>query len=87
MTIEFLDSSWQVGEQILQPAAARSRRQAAGARTKRVRPRGAAGAHHRQSGMNRFVWNMRYPDATGFPGMILWAGSLTGPRVPPGIYT
>jgi photosystem II stability/assembly factor-like uncharacterized protein len=38
-------------------------------------------------GMNRFVWNLRYPDATSFPGMILWAGSLTGPRVPPGTYT
>jgi photosystem II stability/assembly factor-like uncharacterized protein len=38
-------------------------------------------------GMNRFVWNLRYPDATTFPGMILWAGSLTGPRVPPGTYT
>jgi hypothetical protein len=37
--------------------------------------------------MNRFVWNLRYPDATTFPGMILWAGSLTGPRVPPGTYT
>ena len=24
--------------------------------------------------MNRFVWNLRYPDATSFPGMILWAG-------------
>jgi photosystem II stability/assembly factor-like uncharacterized protein len=39
------------------------------------------------SGMNRFVWNLRYPDATTFPGMILWAGSLTGPRVPPATYT
>jgi photosystem II stability/assembly factor-like uncharacterized protein len=39
------------------------------------------------AGMNRFVWNMRYPDATGFPGMILWAGSLTGPRISPGTYT
>ncbi|MGA2193960.1 MAG: glycosyl hydrolase [Bryobacteraceae bacterium] len=39
------------------------------------------------AGMNRFVWNLRYPDATSFPGMILWAGSLTGPRVPPGTYT
>jgi hypothetical protein len=39
------------------------------------------------AGMNRFVWNLRYPDATTFPSMILWAGSLTGPRVPPGTYT
>ena len=39
------------------------------------------------AGLNRFVWNLRYPDATSFPGMIMWAGSLTGPTVPPGIYT
>jgi ferritin-like metal-binding protein YciE len=35
--------------------------------------------------MNRFVWNLRYPDAEGFPGMIIW-GSLTGPRAIPGTY-
>jgi hypothetical protein len=38
-------------------------------------------------GLNRFVWNLRYPDATSFPGMILWAGSTVGPRVSPGRYT
>jgi photosystem II stability/assembly factor-like uncharacterized protein len=38
------------------------------------------------AGMNRFVWNLRYPDATTFPGLIMWAGSVTGPRVPPGKY-
>jgi len=37
-------------------------------------------------GLNRFVWDMRYPDATRFPGMILWAGQTTGPRVVPGTY-
>jgi hypothetical protein len=30
---------------------------------------------------------MRYPDATTFPGMILWAGSTSGPTIPPGVYT
>ena len=39
-----------------------------------------------QAGMNRFVWNMRYPDATTFPGIILWAGSMTGPLAAPGTY-
>ena len=38
-------------------------------------------------GLNRFVWNLRYPDAAGFPGLIMWAGSLTGPTVAPGVYT
>ncbi len=39
-----------------------------------------------QAGMNKFVWNLRYPDATSFPGLIMWAGSVTGPRVAPGKY-
>ncbi|HYW74114.1 MAG TPA: hypothetical protein VE961_24030 [Pyrinomonadaceae bacterium] len=37
-------------------------------------------------GLNRFVWDMRYPDATRFPGMILWAGQTNGPRIAPGNY-
>ena len=40
-----------------------------------------------QPGMNRFVWNLRYPDATTFPGLIMWAGSVTGPVAAPGMYT
>jgi photosystem II stability/assembly factor-like uncharacterized protein len=38
-------------------------------------------------GLNRFVWNMRYPEATSFPGLIMWAASTQGPRVAPGTYT
>jgi photosystem II stability/assembly factor-like uncharacterized protein len=38
------------------------------------------------SGMNRFVWDMRYPDAVKVPGGILWSGSLQGPAVIPGKY-
>jgi photosystem II stability/assembly factor-like uncharacterized protein len=37
-------------------------------------------------GVNTFLWNLRYPDASSFPGMILWAASTTGPLVPPGTY-
>jgi len=32
------------------------------------------------------VWNLRYPDATTFPGIILWAAGVQGPRVSPGHY-
>lgn len=39
-----------------------------------------------KAGMNRFVWNMRYPDATELKGAILWAGSTRGPRAVPGTY-
>jgi photosystem II stability/assembly factor-like uncharacterized protein len=38
-------------------------------------------------GLNRFVWNLRYPDAVSFPGLIMWAGSVTGPLASPGTYT
>jgi photosystem II stability/assembly factor-like uncharacterized protein len=38
-------------------------------------------------GMNTFSWNLREPDATTFPGMILWAGVTTGPLIIPGTYT
>jgi hypothetical protein len=40
-----------------------------------------------RAGVNTFLWNMRFPDASSFPGMILWAASVTGPLVPPGTYT
>ena len=39
-----------------------------------------------KSGMNKFVWNMRYANAEGFDGLIMWAGSLTGPKAVPGKY-
>jgi len=37
-------------------------------------------------GMNRFVWNMRYPDVTKVPGDVTTERSLTGPAAPPGLY-
>ncbi|HYV00180.1 MAG TPA: hypothetical protein VE977_15225, partial [Pyrinomonadaceae bacterium] len=37
-------------------------------------------------GMNRFVWDLRYAQSVRFPGMILWAGEMRGPRVTPGMY-
>lgn len=42
-----------------------------------------------ESGLNTFLWDMRYPDATdteGAPAM-MWSGQVTGPKVPPGKYT
>lgn len=39
-----------------------------------------------EEGLNRFVWNMRYPDAERVPGAVLWGGSTTGPIAVPGIY-
>ena len=39
-----------------------------------------------ETGMNRFVWNLRHPDASRFEGMIFWAGGTTGPVAVPGTY-
>jgi hypothetical protein len=38
------------------------------------------------AGMNRFTWDLRYPNAHDFPGLVLWAGSTRGPVAPPGRY-
>lgn len=39
-----------------------------------------------EAGLNRFVWNLRLPNAIGLPGLIMWGGSLAGPRIVPGSY-
>jgi photosystem II stability/assembly factor-like uncharacterized protein len=39
-----------------------------------------------KAGLNTFAWNMRYPDASSFEGMIMWAGGTQGPMAPPGTY-
>ncbi|MEP6947173.1 MAG: glycosyl hydrolase [Acidobacteriota bacterium] len=41
---------------------------------------------HAEAGFNTFVWNFRLPNATTVPGLIMWGGSLSGPRVVPGNY-
>jgi photosystem II stability/assembly factor-like uncharacterized protein len=39
-----------------------------------------------REGMNRFAWDMQYPGAKGFEGLVLWAAGLGGPTAPPGRY-
>ncbi len=39
-----------------------------------------------EKGLNRFIWDLRYPDASRFPGLILWSGNTNGPRSVPGVY-
>ena len=38
-------------------------------------------------GLNQFAWDMRYPDASSFRGMIMWAGGTRGPVAPAGTYS
>jgi photosystem II stability/assembly factor-like uncharacterized protein len=40
-----------------------------------------------KAGLNMFAWNLRYPDASVFDNMILWAGATAGPAVLPGTYS
>ena len=39
-----------------------------------------------KAGMNRFVWNLRYPDPTAVPGAYQIEGTLSAPFVVPGTY-
>ncbi len=39
-----------------------------------------------KAGVNRFVWNLQYPDAATFEGLIMWSGGTAGPVAPPGTY-
>ncbi|MBN8698088.1 MAG: hypothetical protein J0L54_00670 [Chitinophagales bacterium] len=38
------------------------------------------------AGMNQFVWNMYYPPADRVDGLILWHGTVPGPKAAPGTY-
>ena len=40
-----------------------------------------------KAGANSFAWNLRYPDAVAFTGMITWAAGTAGPVAPPGSYS
>ena len=85
VTLEFLDAS---GKLVKKFSSKETPRPQAGPADDEENPfRGAPPARlTAQAGMNQFVWNLRYPDAISFPGLIMWAGSVTGPRVPPGKY-
>jgi photosystem II stability/assembly factor-like uncharacterized protein len=40
-----------------------------------------------EAGLNDFSWDLRYPGATTFEGMIIWSGRpQRGPKAPPGTY-
>ncbi len=84
VTLEFLDSAGKSVKKFSSKAPAQEGAPAApegfgfgGGGTPRVAT---------EAGLNRFVWDTRYEDATRFPGLIMWAGSVTGPRAVPGNY-
>ena len=40
-----------------------------------------------EPGMNWVNWDLRYPGADSFEGLVLWGGGLSGPEAVPGKYT
>jgi len=40
-----------------------------------------------KAGLNSFSWNLRYPDASTFQSLIMWAGGTQGPVAVPGAYS
>ncbi len=47
---------------------------------------GFGGGPSTAAGFHTVSWNLDYPDATTFPGMILWGASTSGPAAVPGTY-
>ncbi len=41
----------------------------------------------RKAGLNNFAWDLHYPGAKGFQGMVLWGAGRGGPIAVPGPYT
>jgi photosystem II stability/assembly factor-like uncharacterized protein len=86
VAIEFLDAS---GKSIKKFSGKASEGQPAAAPVSDEEGFFGGGAPRRapsEAGLNRFVWDLRYADATRFPGLIMWAGGTTGPRIAPGAY-
>ncbi len=52
-----------------------------------TKPEEGEGKLNVDEGTNLFVWNTRYPKADKFEGLLMWWGTLNGPKAPPGIYS
>ncbi len=88
LTLDFLDSTGKVIRTVSSKQVPREAEQAGMTAEEDEGPRRPQAPTRApvEPGMNRFVWNLRYPDATGFPNLIMWAGNLNGPMVVPGQY-
>ncbi len=82
VTLEFMDAEGNIIKKF-------TSRRREGTETSAIPSRFQRGQSQRvpaAEGMNRFIWNMRYPDAERVPGAVLWGGMLNGPAAVPGIY-
>src|SRR5581483_1889025 len=86
VTLEFLDSSGKLIKKFTSKVPEGSEGATPAGGEEGPRFGGGPARVATEAGLNRFVWDLRYPDATTFPGMILWAGQTRGPRAVPGAY-
>ncbi len=87
VTLEFLDTSGKLIRKVSSNPPSHEEKNAEEDEEDEDEPRPAKNDRvAKETGMNRFVWDMHYEDATRFPGMILWAASTRGPVVVPGRY-
>lgn len=86
VTLEILDGSGKSIRKFSSRAATGEGAAPGGAEEGGGRAGGSAPRLSAEKGLNRFDWDLRYPDATRFPGLILWAGMLSGPKAVPGTY-
>jgi photosystem II stability/assembly factor-like uncharacterized protein len=89
VTIEFLDATGKLIKKFSSNAPAETTGAPVPAGDDDDGPRIPAGPARvpANAGLNRFVWDMRHPDSTSFPGMIYWAASSRGPIAVPGNYS
>jgi len=86
LTLEFLDNSGKLIRKISSKEEKKPPEEHAEEEEDSPRPPPGADRAPIEKGLNRFVWDMRHPDASKFPGMIFWAGTVRGPLVVPGAY-
>jgi photosystem II stability/assembly factor-like uncharacterized protein len=88
VTLEFLDSAGKLIRRFSSKASENATSTSpSGDEDDAPRAAGAPTRAPAEAGLNRFLWDMRYPDATSFPGLIYWAASGRGPIAVPGGYT
>ncbi len=93
LTIEVVDAAGRVATTIAgaQPAAGRGGAQGraggGGGGGGRGGRGGFGGGAPMGAGLHTAQWNLQYPAATTFEGMILWGASTAGPLAVPGTYT
>ena len=88
MTIEILDAKGEVIQTIQGRSGGPGGDAGQGGRGGGGGGRGGGGAAtaSMNAGFNRANWNLNYPGAVTFPGMILWGATTNGPMALPGTY-